>query len=125
MKLISLVGMKKGQFCRLRERTSFSMIRRSTSRELPYQQVSCPDLMHPMTQLFRRPIDLHHRRPAERSAFWLPFSPDRRYSVMVLLGGLVKMSWVNDLASGLGIPAGAATVAVAMYAACAAAEKAA
>jgi len=28
------------------------------------------------------------------------------------------MSWVNDLASGLGIPAGAATLAVAMYAAC-------
>ncbi len=35
------------------------------------------------------------------------------------------MSWVNDLASGLGIPAGAATLAVAMYAACTAAEKAA
>ena len=35
------------------------------------------------------------------------------------------MSWVNDLASGLGIPAGAATLAVAMYAACAAAEKSA
>jgi hypothetical protein len=35
------------------------------------------------------------------------------------------MSWVNDLASVLGIPAGAATLAVAMYAACAAAEKAA
>lgn len=35
------------------------------------------------------------------------------------------MSWVADLASGLGIPAGAATLAVAMYAACAAAEKAA
>jgi len=33
------------------------------------------------------------------------------------------MSWVNDLASGLGIPAGAATLAVAMYAACCAAEK--
>src|SRR6516225_8618624 len=35
------------------------------------------------------------------------------------------MSWVNDLAGGLGIQAGAATVAVAMYAACTAAEKAA
>ena len=35
------------------------------------------------------------------------------------------MSWVNDLASVVGIPAGAATLAVAMYAACAAAEKAA
>ncbi len=35
------------------------------------------------------------------------------------------MSWVNDLASGLGISAGAATLAVAMYGACAAAEKAA
>src|SRR5580658_914791 len=35
------------------------------------------------------------------------------------------MSWVNDLASAAGIPAGAATLAVAMYAACAAAEKAA
>jgi hypothetical protein len=35
------------------------------------------------------------------------------------------MSWVNDLASSLGIPAGAATLAVAMYGACAAAEKAA
>ena len=35
------------------------------------------------------------------------------------------MSWMTDLASGLGIPAGAATLAVAMYAACAAAEKAA
>jgi hypothetical protein len=35
------------------------------------------------------------------------------------------MSWVNDLASSLGIPAGAATLAAAMYAACAAAEKAA
>jgi hypothetical protein len=33
------------------------------------------------------------------------------------------MSWVNDLASSLGIPAGAATLAVAMYAACGAAEK--
>src|ERR1700723_2711007 len=36
-----------------------------------------------------------------------------------------SMSWVNDLASAAGIPAGAATLAVAMYAACAAAEKAA
>jgi hypothetical protein len=35
------------------------------------------------------------------------------------------MSWVNDLASGLGIPMGAATLAVAMYGACTAAEKAA
>lgn len=35
------------------------------------------------------------------------------------------MSWVNDLASGLGLPAGAATLAVAIYGACAAAEKAA
>jgi hypothetical protein len=35
------------------------------------------------------------------------------------------MSWVNDLASSLGIPAGAATLAGAMYVACAAAEKAA
>ena len=35
------------------------------------------------------------------------------------------MSWVNDLASISGIPAGAATLAVAMYAGCAAAEKAA
>lgn len=35
------------------------------------------------------------------------------------------MSWVNDLASVAGMPAGAATLAVAMYAACAAAEKAA
>ncbi len=35
------------------------------------------------------------------------------------------MGWVNDLVSGLGIPAGAATLAVAMYAGCAAAEKAA
>ena len=35
------------------------------------------------------------------------------------------MSWVNDLASELGVPAGAATLAVAMYAACVAAEKAA
>lgn len=35
------------------------------------------------------------------------------------------MAWVNDLASPAGIPAGAATVAVAMYAACTAAEKAA
>jgi hypothetical protein len=35
------------------------------------------------------------------------------------------MSWVSDLASGVGIPAGAATLAVAMYAACSAAEKAA
>jgi hypothetical protein len=35
------------------------------------------------------------------------------------------MSWMNALASGLGVPAGAATLAVAMYAACAAAEKAA
>jgi hypothetical protein len=33
------------------------------------------------------------------------------------------MSWVNDLAAGLRIPAGAATLAVAMYAACVAAEK--
>src|SRR5690348_2765663 len=35
------------------------------------------------------------------------------------------MPWVNDLASGLGIPAGAATLAVVMYGACAAAERAA
>jgi len=35
------------------------------------------------------------------------------------------MSWVNDLASAAGIPAGAATLAVAMYVACGAAEKAA
>jgi hypothetical protein len=35
------------------------------------------------------------------------------------------MSWVNDLASVAGIPAGAATLAVAMYAGCTAAEKAA
>ena len=35
------------------------------------------------------------------------------------------MSWVNDLASSLGIPAGAVTLALAVYAACAAAEKAA
>jgi hypothetical protein len=35
------------------------------------------------------------------------------------------MWWVNDLASVLGIPAGAATLAVAMYFGCAAAEKAA
>ena len=35
------------------------------------------------------------------------------------------MSWVNDLAVGLGIPAGAATLAGTMYAACVAAEKAA
>ena len=35
------------------------------------------------------------------------------------------MPWINDLASSAGIPAGAATLAVAMYAACAAAEKAA
>jgi hypothetical protein len=35
------------------------------------------------------------------------------------------LSWLNDLASGLGIPAGAAALAAAMYAACAAAEKAA
>lgn len=35
------------------------------------------------------------------------------------------MSWVNDLGSVLGIPAGAVTLAAAMYAGCAAAEKAA
>jgi hypothetical protein len=35
------------------------------------------------------------------------------------------VSWVNDLATVLGIPAGAATLAVAMYKACAVAEKAA
>lgn len=35
------------------------------------------------------------------------------------------MSWVGDLASSLGIPAGAATLAVAFYAACSAAEKSA
>jgi hypothetical protein len=35
------------------------------------------------------------------------------------------MSWVNDLASTFGIAAGAATLAVAMYAACSSAEKAA
>jgi hypothetical protein len=34
------------------------------------------------------------------------------------------MSWVNDLASVLGLPVGAATVAVAMYAACTADERA-
>jgi hypothetical protein len=35
------------------------------------------------------------------------------------------MSWVNDLVSGLGLPAGGVTIATAMYAACVAAEKAA
>ena len=35
------------------------------------------------------------------------------------------MSWVSDLASTAGIPAGAATLAISMYAACSAAEKAA
>jgi hypothetical protein len=35
------------------------------------------------------------------------------------------MSWVDDLVSASGLPAGAATLAVAMYAACTAAEKAA
>jgi len=35
------------------------------------------------------------------------------------------MSWVNDLASTLGISGAAATLAVAIYGACAAAEKAA
>jgi hypothetical protein len=35
------------------------------------------------------------------------------------------MSWVNDLTSAIGLPAGATTIAVAMYGACAAAEKAA
>jgi hypothetical protein len=35
------------------------------------------------------------------------------------------MSWVNDLVSASGLPAGAATLAVAMYGACVAAEKAA
>jgi hypothetical protein len=35
------------------------------------------------------------------------------------------MSWVGDLASGRGAPAGAATLAVAMYLGCVAAEKAA
>jgi hypothetical protein len=35
------------------------------------------------------------------------------------------MAWVSDLVSATGLPAGAATFAVAMYAACAAAEKAA
>jgi hypothetical protein len=34
-----------------------------------------------------------------------------------------RMSWVTDLALGLGVPAGAAAVAVAMYAACFAAEQ--
>jgi hypothetical protein len=33
------------------------------------------------------------------------------------------MSWVSDLASAFGLPAGAATIAAAMYAACVAAEK--
>lgn len=40
-----------------------------------------------------------------------------------LKGG--AMSWVNDLASAFGVPAGAATLAVAIYAACTAAEKSA
>jgi hypothetical protein len=35
------------------------------------------------------------------------------------------MTWINDLGSGFGVPAGASTIAAAMYAACAAAEKAA
>jgi hypothetical protein len=38
---------------------------------------------------------------------------------------MAAMSWVNDLVSAAGLPAGAATLAVAMYAACVAAEKAA
>lgn len=35
------------------------------------------------------------------------------------------VSWVNDLASAVGVPAGAATIATGLYAACVAAEKAA
>jgi hypothetical protein len=45
--------------------------------------------------------------------------------VMICASEVHGMSWVNDLASVAGIPAGAATLAVAMYAACSAAEKAA
>jgi hypothetical protein len=45
----------------------------------------------------------------------LRYDPNRR--------AIRQMSWVNDLASSAGIPAGAATLAVAMYAACGAAEK--
>lgn len=35
------------------------------------------------------------------------------------------MAWLDDLTSAMGVPAGAATIAVAMYAGCTAAEKAA
>jgi hypothetical protein len=48
---------------------------------------------------------------------------NQRYEI--LFGEIQQMSWVNDLASSLGIPAAAATLAGAMYAACVAAEKAA
>src|ERR1700693_5141944 len=63
-----------------------------------------------------------HCRRAEAGA-------KRRYAHgRVLASGMMRgrrMSWVNDLASGLGIPAGAATLAVALYGGCSAAEKAA
>jgi hypothetical protein len=53
-------------------------------------------------------------------------SPDHPISDMIpTKGGPRQMPWVTDLASTAGIPAGAASLAVTMYAACAAAEKAA
>jgi hypothetical protein len=39
--------------------------------------------------------------------------------------GMGKVAWINDLASLLGVPAGAASLAIAMYAGCSAAEKSA
>src|SRR5690242_13574799 len=35
----------------------------------------------------------------------------------------IRMSWVNDIASGLGVPVGAATLAIGVYKGCVAAEK--
>jgi hypothetical protein len=48
-----------------------------------------------------------------------------RYDLLDSTEGVRQMSWVIDVASSMGIPAGAATLAVSMYAGCSAAEKAA
>jgi hypothetical protein len=60
--------------------------------------------------------------PAARQTLSIDDLLDIRYDLG--LGGS-GMTWVNDLASGLGMPVGAAALAGAMYAACAAAERAA
>ena len=69
----------------------------------------------------KRPVTRSLVRTVILSA--LARSSNKRYDLHRT--GILQMSGVNDMASVLGIPAGAATLAVAMYGACVGAEKAA